>query len=73
MSAPAACLFDLDGLLLDTEPCHGRAWLEAAAHFGVELEEGQLLQLRGRRRQENARQVCDWIAAGTGQIGRAHV
>jgi len=66
MSAPAACLFDLDGLLLDTEPCHGRAWREAAARFGVDLAEVQLLQLRGRRRLDNALQVCDWIAAGTG-------
>ena len=61
MALPAACLFDLDGLLLDTEPCHGRAWREAAAHFGAELDEGHLMQLRGRRRLENARQVCDWI------------
>ncbi|MFM7314929.1 MAG: HAD family hydrolase [Cyanobium sp.] len=67
MRPPAACLFDLDGLLLDTEPCHGRAWREAAARFGVSLEEAQLLQLRGRRRQENARQVCDWIAAAGGR------
>ena len=67
MASPAACLFDLDGLLLDTEPCHGRAWREAAAHFGVQLEEGDLLQLRGRRRQDNASQVCDWIAAARGQ------
>ena len=62
MSVPAACLFDLDGLLLDTEPCHGQAWREAAAHFGVHLDEGRLLQLRGRRRLENAEQVCAWIA-----------
>ena len=62
MALPAACLFDLDGLLLDTEPCHGRAWREAAAHFGACLDEGHLLQLRGRRRLENAEQVCAWIA-----------
>ena len=38
---PAACLFDLDGLLLDTEPLHGRGWWEAAAHFGTQLSEAQ--------------------------------
>jgi hypothetical protein len=27
MGLPAACLFDLDGLLLDTEPLHSQAWL----------------------------------------------
>lgn len=63
MSAPAACLFDLDGLLLDTEPCHARAWSEAARHFGLELTQRQLLTLRGRRRLDNVEQVCRWIEA----------
>jgi beta-phosphoglucomutase-like phosphatase (HAD superfamily) len=63
MIRPAACLFDLDGLLLDTEPLHGRAWRQAAAQFGVALGDAQLLQLRGRRRLDNARQVIAWIAA----------
>jgi pseudouridine-5'-monophosphatase len=67
MSRPAACLFDLDGLLLDTEPLHGRAWWEAARHFGVELAHEQLLVLRGRRRDDNADQVRRWIKAGEGQ------
>ncbi len=64
MAQPAACLFDLDGLLLDTEPLHARAWHEAASQFGCELRADQLLQLRGRRRQDCADQVVDWIAAG---------
>ncbi|APD48584.1 HAD family phosphatase [Synechococcus sp. CS-602] len=63
MLRPAACLFDLDGLLLDTEPLHGRAWSEAGLAFGVQLSEGQLLGLRGRRRLDNARQVIAWIEA----------
>ena len=60
-ASPAACLFDLDGLLLDTEPLHGRGWAEAADHFGARLSEEQLLQLRGRRRQDCAQQVVDWL------------
>ena len=63
MNAPAACLFDLDGLLLDTEPCQARAWREAARNFGLELTERQLLALRGRRRLDNVEQVCRWIEA----------
>lgn len=66
MGPPAACLFDLDGLLLDTEPLHGRAWREAARSFGVELSDGQLLQLRGRRRKDNAQQVIQWIQEAVG-------
>ena len=60
-TVPQACLFDLDGLLLDTEPLHARAWSEAAAHFGTQLTTAQLLSLQGRRRLDNARQVCSWL------------
>ncbi len=63
MTAPAACLFDLDGLLLNTEPLHGQAWGAAAAHFGTALSPTQLLQLRGRRRLDCADQVVGWIDA----------
>jgi pseudouridine-5'-monophosphatase len=61
MNAPAACLFDLDGLLLDTEPCHARAWREAALQFGLRLEDAQLLSLRGRRRHDCVAQVQAWL------------
>lgn len=63
MVLPAACLFDLDGLLLDTEPLHARAWQQAAAHFGCQLSEAQLLELRGRRRPDCSALVLAWIAA----------
>ena len=63
---PAACLFDLDGLLLDTEPLHGRAWAEAASHFGGALSQEQLLLLRGRRRQDCAAAVDAWLPAPVG-------
>jgi hypothetical protein len=67
MSPPAACLFDLDGLLLDTEPLHARAWQEAASRFGTNLGPTQLRQLRGRRRLDCAEQVLQWIAADGGR------
>ena len=63
---PAACLFDLDGLLLDTEPAHARAWQEAASRFGRPLNRAELLSLRGRRRLDCASQVRRWIAAAGG-------
>ena len=63
---PAACLFDLDGLLLNTEPLHGHAWAEAAAHFGGNLSANDLLQLRGRRRQDCAQQVDEWLPTSVG-------
>jgi pseudouridine-5'-monophosphatase len=66
MSTPAACLFDLDGLLLDTEPLHAQAWREAAGQFSLELSEGDLLHLRGRRRVDCVALVRSWIAGRTG-------
>ncbi|MEY4431203.1 MAG: hypothetical protein RLZZ533_1139 [Cyanobacteriota bacterium] len=66
MVLPAACLFDLDGLLLDTEPLHARAWQQAARHFGRELNAEELMALRGRRRLDCADQVRGWIAADGG-------
>ena len=63
---PAACLFDLDGLLLDPAPLHGRGWWEAAAHFGTQLSEVQLMQLKGRRRLDCAAQVDAWLANPVG-------
>jgi HAD superfamily hydrolase (TIGR01509 family) len=61
MEMPAACLFDLDGLLLDTEPLHAEAWQRAAHHFGRALTSTELLSLRGRRRLDCAAQVQRWI------------
>ena len=66
LAPPAACLFDLDGLLLDTEPLHGRGWSEAAAHFGATLSKDQLLQLKGRRRLDCASQVDAWLPSPVG-------
>ena len=54
---PAGCLFDLDGLLLDTEPLHSRAWAASIEHFGAHVPEGLLLELRGRNRFDNAAAV----------------
>ena len=64
MVRPAACLFDLDGLLLDTEPLHAEAWQQASSHFGRPLAPDELLALRGRRRHDCADQVRQWISAG---------
>ena len=51
---PAGCLFDLDGLLLDTEPLHGQAWAEAVGQFGGSASAEMLLGLRGRNKFDNA-------------------
>ncbi len=45
---PAAVIFDMDGLMLDTEPLAARAWTIAAAELGLAFDRGVTRQLVGR-------------------------
>ena len=54
-------LFDLDGVLLDTEPLHGKAWSRTCRSFDTSLNENQLKLLQGRRRKDCAQQIANWI------------
>ncbi len=67
MFSPQACLFDLDGLLLDTEALHGKAWSQTAEKFGLKLTNDQLLVLRGRRRADCANQIDKWLKKTVGK------
>ena len=58
---PKAFLFDLDGVLIDSEPLHGQAWKETAALFNLNLTYGQLKLLKGRRRIDCANELVKWI------------
>ena len=59
---PKAFLFDLDGVLIDSEPLHGQAWKETAALFGLNLTHSQLKLLRGRRRIDCAKELVKLIS-----------
>ena len=61
MQLPEACLFDLDGVLLDTEDLHSQAWSKAAEVCGAKLNEEQLILLKGRRRIECAELILKWV------------
>lgn len=56
---PRAVIFDMDGLLLDTEVLAARAWDEAAAALGVTFDRALTLRLVGR----NFRDCSDLVHA----------
>ena len=58
---PKALLFDLDGVLIDSEPLHGEAWKATAALFDLNLTDEQLKLLRGKRRIDCAYELVKLI------------
>ena len=59
---PKALLFDLDGVLIDSEPLHGQAWKETASLFDLHLTSDQLKLLQGRRRIDCANKLVELIS-----------
>ena len=59
---PKALLFDLDGVLIDSEPLHGQAWKETASLFDLHLTYDQLKLLQGRRRIDCANKLVELIS-----------
>lgn len=45
---PVAVIFDMDGLMLDTEPLAARAWTDAASAIGIEFDHAVTTSLVGR-------------------------
>ena len=71
---PKAFLFDLDGVLIDSEPLHGAAWKETAAFFNLNLNNSQLTFLRGKRRIDCANELVKLIpkTIGVDELLRIH-
>ncbi len=62
-----ACIFDLDGVLVDTMGAHFRAWSTTADLMNVRITEEELQGFRGRRRSE----CLDVLVAKAGPVTAA--
>jgi beta-phosphoglucomutase len=55
-----ACLFDLDGVLVDTAIYHFQAWKMLGENFNYQLTEEQNEQLKGVSRVESLNRILGW-------------
>lgn len=55
-----ACLFDLDGVLVDTAVYHYQAWRRLANEMGFDFTEHQNEQLKGISRMDSLDKVLGW-------------
>lgn len=54
-----AVLFDMDGVIVDTEPLHRKAYFEMFSHYGIDVSEALFNTFTGRTTQS----VCDQLIA----------
>ena len=50
-----ALIFDMDGVVIDSNPLHRRAWTEFNRRFGLETTDGMLERMYGKRNDEIVR------------------
>jgi len=66
-----AVIFDMDGLLVDSEPLWWRAFREVFKPLGIELSDDQLRYQAGRRINENIEELYHmypWHGPSTGEV-----
>ena len=59
-----AVIFDMDGLMLDTEPLYKAAWQQACAELGYELDDRGYADLIGLREQESEQELIERFGPG---------
>jgi beta-phosphoglucomutase len=57
---PSACIFDLDGVIVDTAVYHFKAWRRLANELGFDFTEHQNEQLKGISRMESLDKILAW-------------
>jgi beta-phosphoglucomutase len=60
MNKIKACLFDLDGVIVDTAVYHYKAWKRLAAEMGFDFTEHQNEQLKGVSRMASLNLLLGW-------------
>ena len=60
MTTTKACLFDLDGVIVDTAIYHFQAWRRLANELGFDFTEHQNEQLKGISRMESLELILKW-------------
>jgi beta-phosphoglucomutase-like phosphatase (HAD superfamily) len=60
----AAVIFDMDGLMVDTEPLYKSAWQQAASELGYELNDELYTQFVGRPTAECEKLLTGELGAG---------
>jgi len=60
MSTIKACIFDLDGVIVDTAVYHYRAWKRLANELGFDLTEEQNEKLKGVSRVRSLELILQW-------------
>ncbi|MCK4316485.1 MAG: HAD family phosphatase, partial [Anaerolineae bacterium] len=57
--SPRAIIFDLDGLMVDSEPLAQWAWNRVLARYGHRLDSQTMLDILGLRVVDSARLICE--------------
>src|ERR1051326_5955906 len=56
-----AIIFDMDGLMLDTEPLYKLAWQAAAEHLGYPIDDVRYATLVGRPTKDCEQSLLGWF------------
>lgn len=64
LALPAAVIFDMDGVILDTEPLHWQAFQYAGTQLGYVFDEALMLGFIGRTNADNQRDLLARFGGG---------
>jgi len=65
MSDPEAILFDLDGVIIDSEPLHEKAFRQTSLHLGRDLTQEEVASLKGSVAEIGAAKLLEYNPTAT--------